>query len=64
MTEEKCSFCEGCGLVKRVQPFCEKENCKNCYLCENNKKTGIYQECSKCMGSGKLKSNKIVYGKK
>ena len=37
MTEEKCSFCEGCGLVKRIQPFCEKENCKNCYLCENNK---------------------------
>ena len=42
MTEEKCSFCEGCGLVKRIQPFCEKENCKNCYLCDLKHKSWLH----------------------
>ena len=50
-----CNKCKGYGLVRYVFK-CDNCVVNKCYLCENVNK--VLQECSKCQGTGKIKTAK------
>lgn len=56
VSKKSCTDCDGSGLVKKKVDDsclkCKRYNFRACFYCENRRSRGLYEECSKCYGSG------------
>ena len=55
----RCTRCNGSGLIKQsATKLCLHCGGTVCYLCEQSRRNGMYEECPTCFASGTIQQKK------